>query len=133
MQEAKTYIDSFEKGAIQAEAFNHRAHIKLAWSYIQVQPLHQAIGSVSGGLKTFAAKVGQPQKYHETITWAFMLLVHERHRQNPADDWAGFAAKNQDLFQSNALQQLYHQQTLANPAAKQTFHLPDRLANEFRF
>src|SRR5262249_24114314 len=41
---------------------------------------------------------GKPGLYHETITWAFVLLVQERRAPRGDEDWAAFAARNADLL-----------------------------------
>ena len=38
----------------------------------------EGIRRFSEGLERFAAASGKPGLYHETITWAFLLLIGER-------------------------------------------------------
>ena len=41
---------------------------------------------------------GKPGLYHETITWAYVLLVNERRAPAGEEDWPAFAARNPDLL-----------------------------------
>jgi hypothetical protein len=79
-------------------------------------------------LKRFAAAQGKPDRYHETITWAFLLLIRERiARARRTQRWEEFAAGNADLFvwKGGVLATLYRPETLDSDLARRTFILPD--------
>ena len=85
----------------------------------------------STSLRRFAASLGKADRYHETITWAFLLLIRERMaRAGNGMDWAEFAAANDDLlsWEQSVLKKYYREETLASDLARVTFVLPDRLA-----
>jgi len=80
-------------------------------------------------LKRFAAAQGKKQLYHETITWAYLLLIRERMaRAGRAETWEEFARHNPDLltWKGGVLATLYRQETLDSDRARHTFVLPDR-------
>jgi hypothetical protein len=69
--------------------------------------------------------------YHETITWAYILLIRERMaRAEREETWPEFKASNADLFdrERNILKKYYREETLASDLARSTFVLPDKIA-----
>jgi hypothetical protein len=73
---------------------------------------------------------GKPNLYHETITWAFLLLIRERiARSNSPQTWTEFSAANTDLLRwdDNILKKYYRPETLASELAKSVFLFPDKL------
>src|SRR5439155_5705055 len=87
---------AFEACAVANTDFHHADHIRLAWIYLREHPLLEAIDRFSTSLKRFAAHHGVPGLYHETITWVYLLLIHERMNGEPSFD--AFRAAYPDLF-----------------------------------
>ncbi len=112
--------------------FHHADHVRLAWIYLDEMPPIAALERFTATLKRFAAHHGAAGKYHETITWAYLLLIHERMRLGEARDWEAFRTANADLlaWKPSILERYYTPGTLASPAARATFVLPDRLAGQ---
>ena len=80
-------------------------------------------------LRRYATSLGKSDLYHETITYAYLFLIHERmHRLKSAHEWTTFQKYNADLFvyPSPLLEQLYRPETLSSDFARQIFVLPDR-------
>ena len=122
-------IEQFESGATPAETFHHADHVRLAFEYLCRYPALQALAKFSGALQRFAAAQGKAQRYHETITWAYLLLIRERMaRAGYLQSWEEFAEQNRDLlvWKGGVLSTLYLQETLDSDLARQTFVLPDR-------
>jgi hypothetical protein len=107
------------------EPFHHADHIRMAWIYLRKYGLLEAITRFIGGLKRYAESRGVPDRYHETITLAFLLLVYER--MAPDEPWDAFAARHDDLLRWNpsALASYYRAETLATNDARARFVLPD--------
>ncbi|HEV7426045.1 MAG TPA: hypothetical protein VGQ46_06720 [Thermoanaerobaculia bacterium] len=106
--------------------FHHRDHVRLAWIYLHQMPLLDALKRFSESLKRFAAFKGQPDLYHDTITWAYMLLIHERMQRNPTESFDAFEAMNADLFawKPSILDRYYDRETLDSDLARRTFVMP---------
>jgi hypothetical protein len=125
------FIAAFRDGSLPGEAFPHREHVRMAWLYLERHPTAEALLHFSADLRRFAAAKGNPGLYHETITWAYLLLIAERRAEAPADEtYAAFAERNPDLFgwKPSLLERYYRAETLASPRARTGFLLPDRLA-----
>lgn len=123
------FIAEFQAGTL--EPFHHQDHVRMAWLYLQRAPVLAAIANFTADLKNFAAAKGQPNLYHETITWGYLLLIHERMAQQPEPDWAAFAASNPDLltWEQSILRKYYRAETLASDGARRTFVFPDNLTS----
>jgi hypothetical protein len=120
----------FETSTLPAGAFHHREHVRLAWIYLGRYPALEAMTRFCAGLRRFAAAQGKATLYHETITWAYLLLVRERRERRPGATWEEFAAANEDLltWRPSVLRSYYRDETLASDLARRVFVLPDRAA-----
>jgi hypothetical protein len=128
----KSYIDLFEGGSIRPEAFHHADHVKLAFCYLVRYPPLEALQRFSTALQRFAQAHGKQNLYHETITWAYLLLIHERMaRCTESTTWETFAAANPDLltWKESILHHYYSQSTLRSDLAKRVFVFPDKPAH----
>ncbi|MFL6247077.1 MAG: hypothetical protein ACJ74H_13685 [Thermoanaerobaculia bacterium] len=125
------FVEAFEACTLPAERFDHREHVRLAWIYLCEQPLLEALPRFITSLKRYAGSLGASTKYHETITYAFMFLIHERMQRGAADTFDEFAAANADLF-GPILQRYYRAETLGSDLARSTFLLPDASYEIFR-
>jgi hypothetical protein len=126
----RAFVEAFESCTLGPEEFHHRDHVRLAWIYLRAEPPARALARFAEGLKRFAAALGKAGLYHETITWAYLLLIRERmDRQGDAASFEAFAAANPDLmtWKPSVLAAYYHDETLASPLARRTFVMPDRL------
>jgi hypothetical protein len=87
-----------------------------------------AIAVVSDGIASTARYAGAPQKYHETVSRAWVeLIAHHAEQRDPGGTGFGeFAARNPVLLDKRLLTRFYHPATLASPAAKAGWVPPDR-------
>ena len=120
-------IERFESGDIEAELFDHEAHVYAAWLFVREYDLAQAVSRFESGLRRLTRKLGVPSKYHATITWFFTLLIAERSLEN--EGWSDFKARNPDLFSrsSTTLDRYYSEARLFSDTARNQFVLPDRV------
>ena len=124
-------IDGFQAGTLDMEAFDHEAHIYMAWLHLEEYPVLEAARLYSDALKRVTAKLGIPDKYHETITWFYMFLIDERIRTSESNGWLSFKRDNADLFahgDQSVLHRYYRAGTLGSDEARESFLLPDRIA-----
>ena len=123
-------VETFERGEIDPDAFDHEAHVYVAWLYLERFPLPLALEKFDAALRRLTVKLGIPGKYHVTITWFFVLLIAERRNADPGADWNRFRRRNADLVEDGGLlRRYYSSRTLASDRARQSFVLPDRLAH----
>jgi len=125
----KELIERFENCTLRGEDFHHPDHVKIVWLYLQSNSVMETLIRFSAGLKHLAAANGKPNLYHETITWAYVFLIHERIARSGSEQrWPDFVEANPDLFdwQDNILKAYYQDDTLRSETARRTFVFPDR-------
>ncbi len=120
-------IEDFERADVDPEQFNHEAHIFVAWSYLQKHELPESIARFCKALRKLTKKLGVESKYHETISWFFMILIAER--KAASEDWQAFKRRNADLFakQPSIISAYYSSERLSSQLARTQFVMPDRL------
>lgn len=92
----KTFtVDRFEEGDIDPAAFDHEAHVYVAWLYVQTCGPEAGMQRFDAALRRLTARIGAAAKYDPMITWLFLKLIAARARDN--DDWPTFRARNADL------------------------------------
>ena len=124
------FIERFENCTFPPDRFHHKEHIRLTWLYLGKYEAIAALDRVSNGIKKFAAALGKVRLYHETITWAYVFLTHERMARAPLDQsWEQFASDNADLFEwkESILKRYYREDTIGSDLAKKVFVMPDRI------
>ena len=126
-------MTAFEDCTLPAEQFRHSDHVRMGFLYVSRYEGLEGVRRFSEALERYAASLGKTSLYHETITWAFLLLIRERLARKRQQDgaipgWDEFAAANNDLltWKNHVLNKYYTDETLQSELARKTFLLPDR-------
>jgi N-formylglutamate deformylase len=125
-------IAAIEAGEMPPGGFRHRDHVALAWHYFEREPPLLAMQRFVEVLHRFVRRQGAEARYHETVTWSFLLAIIERRgRLGTPHRWADFVAASPDLLENGAglLARYYYPHTLEGALARQVFVLPDRLGD----
>jgi hypothetical protein len=109
------FVRAFERCELSPDLFHHRDHIRLARIYVELEGAAKATERFKSSLRKFAAHIGKSEKYHETITVAWMRLV--------ASATDGDVEK---LMDKAYLERFYSPELLATDAARAGFVEPDR-------
>ena len=117
-------LQRFERADLDTDAFGHAQHVRVAWLQLSRMPLLRAIGHHTAGLQRLTTRLGVPQRYHATLTVAYLLLIYER--MAGEDSWSQFAARNPDLLARGAqlLSEHYAPAQLHSDAARLAFCPP---------
>jgi hypothetical protein len=125
----RDFLAAFEDGTLPEECFHHRDHVRAAWLLLREERRAAALDRFSTALVRFASSRGKAGLYHETITWAYLLLIRERMERGRRDaEWEEFASANPDLlvWKPSVLDRYYTPETLGSDLARRVFLLPDR-------
>lgn len=122
-------VDRFVDTTLPAEQFHHQQHVQVAWMFVQKYGMPAALAEFTTAIKRFAVAKGATGLYHETITWAFLLLIAERQARTAAATWDEFESDNADLlvWKPSILSRYYSRELLASDLARRTFLMPDLL------
>jgi hypothetical protein len=124
-------IAQFESGAIPPDSFHHADHVRLAFAYLSQYSILEALEKFPAALRQFAKQHAKPNLYHQTITWAYLFLIHERlSRAGSPQNWDEFANANPDLltWKNGILMKYYADETLQSDLARRVFIFPDKLS-----
>ena len=113
-------LDRFVDTTLPADQFHHQQHVQVAWWFVRDHGMPAALAEFSAAIKRFADAKGATGLYHETITWAFLLLIADRQARTPAVTWDEFEAANPDLliWKPSILNRYYSKELLASDLAK---------------
>ena len=121
-----TLLRGFQDGTL--EEFHHEQHVHVAWRFVRDHGMPGALGEFTAAIRRFADAKGATGLYHETITWAFLLLIAERQARTPVETWDEFAAAHPDLlvWKPSILSRYYSKELLTSDLARRVFVFPDR-------
>ena len=125
-------LEEFESAALNPEAFDHPAHVFVAWSLLEQGDLPEATQRFTSALKRLTRQHGIEGKYHETISCFYMALIAERRALQGRQDWPLFSRANPDLLikSGELLKGYYSTERLQSPLARRQFLLPDRVPDQ---
>lgn len=119
-------VEEFESCRLPAAQFHHADHIRLAWIFLGRMSEAEATERIERAIRRFADHNGVSEKYHHTMTVAWMRLVAAARRGTPeAKDFERFAARHAELLDVKALSRYYTAELLASRDAKIGWVEPD--------
>ena len=123
-------LGHFEGATLPMEQWGHREHVKVAYLYLLRHPFDEAVVRMRKSLQSFNAAHDVPDEltrgYHETLTQAWMRLVHVTLKVYGRCDTADiFVDANSQLLSKRALLLFYSRDRLLSADAKREFVPPD--------
>jgi len=119
-------VEAFESCRLPGSQFHHADHIRLAWIYLGRMSEAEATARIEQSIRQFAAYNGVPQKYHHTMTLAWMRLVAAaRGAMSREHSFEAFVERHPELFDVKALRRYYSAERLACEEAKGGWIEPD--------
>jgi hypothetical protein len=108
--------------------FRHRQHINLAFLAIQRYGMPDATGKICSWIRNITAYERAPQKYHHTVSRAWVEMVAHHVETSPeCPDFDTFAWRNPALLDKRLLSRHYRSATLAAEPARRGWVEPDLL------
>lgn len=120
------FVRAFEACELSDQSFHHRDHIRLAWIYLQSLGEAEAGHRMSAAIRRFAARYGKGDKYHETVTLAWLRLVAgaiARIPQHTSLEQLTMAFP--ELLDKRTLERFYSRALLESDAARDRWVEPD--------
>lgn len=117
------FLASFHSCVLPPACFRHADHLRLAWLHIQQHSLEVAIDNVCQGIQAYAAHLGKPELYHETMTVAWVRLIAS-HDEATFDE---FLRLNQHRLNVDLLHRFWSPERLSRSQARAAWLAPDRM------
>lgn len=108
-----------------AGRFGHREHVHLTWLAVRWYGTPAAIRLVSDGIQRTARYAGAPQKYHATVSRAWVELVGYHAANEGGTGFDAFAERYPALLDKRLLVRHYRPATLASQRARTGWVEPD--------
>jgi len=116
------------EGPFNRRPFDHRQHVKFAWTVLSEAPEAEAVRIVSSEIREFA-QLHAPGKYHETLTRFWVHLVaHTRVDAAPGEDFDEHLVRFAILTDKDAQSHHYSPAVLGSDRARTHWVEPDLLA-----
>jgi len=126
-------VRQFEACTLPFEQWTHRAHVRVAYTYLQRHGFDGALERMRAGVKQYNAANDVPDSptsgYHETTTHAFLWLIHvtmraygDTHSVNNGNE---FCDMHPQLMTKHVLRLFYSPECRMLPVAKTRFVEPD--------
>jgi hypothetical protein len=113
--------------------FRHRQHINLAFYAVRRYGMPDAVGAICGWIRQIATYERAPQKYHHTVSRAWVELVAHHVAADPdCAEFDVFANRNPALLDKRLLSRHYRSSTLAAGPARRGWVEPDLLPFPWR-
>ncbi len=121
------FRQAFEALEVAPSAFDHAAHLRLAYIYLCQLSADEATERMKRSLLAFVDHVGVGRsKFHETITQAWILAVRHFMELTPRSSSAAeFIAANPRLLDTKIMLKHYSAELLFSQRAREAFIRPD--------
>ena len=118
-------LETLEKILAQRGGFSHREHLELVWNYLGRYPIDAASRAVAAAIRHVARLHGAPDKYHHTMTQAWVRLVAFHRAGSQARTFDRFLAENPGLLDRGLLERHYTRDLLLSQGARAGWIEPD--------
>jgi predicted metal-dependent hydrolase len=119
------FLRALEKCELPESAFGHAAHVRAAYLYLRAEEFSGALERMRRAIRNFARHLGKPERYHETITVAYLALIQQHMCQRgDGGGWAAFECDNPELLRPGLLLEYYPKAQLESDLARRVFVLP---------
>ncbi len=123
------FVRAFLSGSLPNTQFRHRDHLRLAWVLVRLAGVEQAMTRITNGIRFFAAQHGHAEKYHETMTRFWVLLVGHMVAARPdITTFDDFLAAFPMLLEKDLPYRHWRRETMLSPDARARWVAPDILA-----
>jgi len=119
------FLAAFTAGQIANQDFHHRDHLRLAWIQIRRLGLARALEAVTAAIRQFAAGHGHGDRYHETMTRFWLLVVATGISRHPTLAFDELLAVAPHLLDKNLPYRHWSRERMGSEDARQRWVEPD--------
>jgi hypothetical protein len=119
------FLRALEECALPESEFGHLAHVRAAYLYLVAGEFVTALARMRSAIQNYARHLGKTQRYHETVTVAYLALIQQHIvERGDGGGWEEFACENTELLRPDLLLQYYPECQLNSELARRVFLLP---------
>jgi hypothetical protein len=119
------FLRVLESCTLSESEFGHHAHVRAGYLYLKNSNFAEALVRMRRSICAYAAHLGRPDRYHETITIAYLALIQQCIvERGDGGGWATFAQSNPELCDPELLGHFYDRDILESTLARRVFLLP---------
>ena len=123
------FLRALETCELPESAFGHAAHVRAAYLYLREEDFSGALERTRRAIRAYARHLGKPERYHETITVAYLALIQQHKCQRgDAGGWPAFERDNPELLRPGLLLEYYPKAQLESDLARRVFVLPHSIS-----
>src|SRR6476660_3673090 len=117
-------VEGFERGSL--EQFHHADHVQLSIVYLARYGRDEALERLTACIRQLATAAGHPEKFHVTMTRAWLDLIDAARDAHPyASGAAALVAACPELLDKFALDRCYSRELLYSDRARTEWIPPD--------
>ncbi len=105
--------------------FGHREHLELAWTYVRRYPFDKAAEAMVAAIRRVARLHEAEDKYHDTITRAWLHFVAVHIQRWGAESFEEFIERNPDLLDRKLIEHFYSRELIFSESARAAWVGPD--------
>ena len=119
------FLSALQSCTLPQSEFGHLGHVRAAYLFLREADFAAALGRMRSAIRNYSAHLGKPDRYHETITVAYVALIHQcLEERGDGGGWQEFARRVPELLQADLLLKFYPRSLLESDLARKVFLLP---------
>jgi hypothetical protein len=115
----------FESRTLRNEAFRHREHVRLTWIYLTSDSPEVVATRLCASLLALATSHGVGQRFHHTLTVAWVRIIESARREHPDLPFDALAQACPFLLDKDMPLTYYSRETLFSDEARQQWVEPN--------
>lgn len=130
VEDTADFVAAFEATTLPREQWTHAAHLRVAWWYARTRPYPDSLDAMRAGILRYNKVIGvettDDSGYHETVTVAWMCIMHGLVRDDPDEtDFDRFCTSHPDVLDKLILLRHYSRACLESITSRTSFVEPD--------
>jgi hypothetical protein len=120
------FVEAFESCRLPNEQFHHRDHLRVTWIYLGRYGNAETAIRLRHAIRAYAAHHGKAEKYHETVTQAWVQIVASAREHAQGASFDEMLAANPELLDKRLIEKYYSPKLLHSDTARLGFVAADR-------
>ena len=117
--------EQFESRLLPDGGFRHREHVRLTWVYLTLEPPQLVADRLCRSLRQLASSHGAPQRFHHTLTVAWVRIIESERRSHPDSSFEDLIAACPWLLNKDLPLVYYSRERLYGDEARHRWVEPD--------